>query len=202
LEGTDLSLLYRYAYGAWENQWTLLDLTNSFARVVTDRRVQLTFLPASPGGFSTQSDSAGEGDRLGLAAHDWYPEFLAGLQAVGVDGTARDLRSAWRGAGLPPSVYSKTGTLNEPGEPTPSDDLFSKSLLFAVGESEGDSGDQLSCGLVGGLYFRFSQGSSSGNLPSYQVEFAKRHLGNLLQKYWEEFGACPGAGAEETEGGG
>ena len=42
-EGTDLSLLYRYAYGAWENQWTLLDLTNGFARVVSDRRLQLRF---------------------------------------------------------------------------------------------------------------------------------------------------------------
>lgn len=44
-EGTDLSLLYRYAFGAWENGWTLLDLTNGFARVVTDRRLQLRFVP-------------------------------------------------------------------------------------------------------------------------------------------------------------
>jgi len=221
-EGTDLSLLYRYAYGAWENQWTLLDLTTGFARVVTDRRVRLTFLPATSTGSSatphgsstpphgspatstgpsTQSDFAGGGNRLGLAAHDWYPEFLAGLRAVGVDGTARGLRSAWREAGLPRSVLSKTGTLNEAGEPTPTDDLFAKSLLFAVGESEEASGDQLSCGLVGGLYLRFSQGPRTGNLPSYQVEFAKHHLGELLQKYWEEFGACPGDGEQESQGG-
>jgi len=190
-EGTELSLLYRYAYGAWENQWTLLDLTNSFARVVSDRRVQLRFfsgpekLAPAPGDLATLEDGS-----LGLAQHSWYPEFLAGLGAVGVDGTARGLRSAWREEGLPPTVLAKTGTLNEPGEPTPTDDLFAKSLLFALGESSGEPGGPLTCGLVGGLYLRFSEGPRSGNLPSYQVEFAKRRLGEFLRDYWEEFGAC------------
>jgi hypothetical protein len=64
-EGTDLSLLYRYAFGAWENQWTLLDLTTGFARVVTDRRVQLGFSPLSSG--ITGSPPAAEA--LGLASH-------------------------------------------------------------------------------------------------------------------------------------
>jgi hypothetical protein len=194
-EGTELSLLYRYAYGAWENQWTLLDLTNSFARVVSDRRVQLRFfsrpekLAPAPGDFPTPDDGG-----LGLAQHSWYPEFLAGLRAVGVDGTARGLRSAWREEGLPPTVLAKTGTLNEPGEPTPTDDLFAKSLLFALGESSGEPGGPLTCGLVGGLYLRFSEGPRSGNLPSYQVEFAKRRLGDFLREYWEEFGACSQGG--------
>ncbi len=40
-QGTDLALLYRYAFGAWENRWTLLDLTTGCARVVTDQKLQL-----------------------------------------------------------------------------------------------------------------------------------------------------------------
>jgi len=188
-EGTELSLLYRYAYGAWENQWTLLDLTNSFARVVSDRRVQLRFFPA-PGNVASPEDGS-----LGLAQHLWYPEFLAGLSAVGVDGTARGLRSAWMEEGLPPTLMAKTGTLNEPGEPTPTDDLFSKSLLFAVGQSPGAPGDPLACGLVGGLYLRFSEGPRSGNLPNYQVDFARRQLGRFLREYWDDFGACAEGGS-------
>ena len=189
-EGTDLSLLYRYAYGAWENQWTPLDLTNSFARVVSDHRIQLRFFPAPlpQGGFGS--------DSLGLAVQPWYPEFMAGLEAVGVDGTARGLRGAWVAAGLPRSLFSKTGTLNEPGEPTPADDLFAKSLLFAVGESSELPGSPLKCGLVGSVFLRFLEGPETGNLPSYQVDFARDRLGEFLQEYWAEFGACPAEGEE------
>ncbi|MCJ7627169.1 MAG: hypothetical protein MUO50_02160, partial [Longimicrobiales bacterium] len=187
-EGTDLSLLYRYAYGAWENQWTLLDLTNSFARVVSDRRIQLRFFPGAG-----KLDPAEDGS-LGIGHYDWYPEFLAGLSAVGVDGTAAGLRSAWREEGLGPLAMFKTGTLNEPGEPTPTDDLFAKALLFAVGQPSDAPGEPLACGLVGGLYLRFSEGPGSGSLPSYQVDFARRELGRFLRDYWDDFGACTGGG--------
>jgi hypothetical protein len=198
-DGTDLSLLYRYAYGAWENQWTLLDLTNAFARVVSDTKTTLRFFPGGSsvgaavvvgGGWEASTDS------LGLSGHDWYGEFLSGLSAVAVDGTARGLRGEWREKGLPRTVLAKTGTLNEPGEPTPSDDLFAKSLLFAVGDSPDGPGGPLTCGLVGGLYLRFEEGPRSGNLPSYQVEFARERLGEYLRKYWADFGACP-EGPEE-----
>jgi hypothetical protein len=186
--GTDLSLLYRYSYGAWENQWTLLDLTNAFARIVTDRRVQLRFFP-SPGlraGVAT--------DTLGLAQHSWYPDFISGLRGVATDGTASGLRSSWREEGLPSFLAAKTGTLNEPGEPSPTDDLFAKSLLFAVGNRTEGSRGPMACGLVGSIYLRFSQGPRSGNLPSYQVEFAMERLGAFLQEYWDDFGACPEVG--------
>ncbi len=216
-EGTDLSLLYRYAFGAWENQWTLLDLTTSFARVVSDNRVQLRFFPGEPSadppapGLDTLSsdetgDAASMGDGgLGLAQHPWYPEFMAGLRAVAVDGTARGLQSSWRDAGLPSALFAKTGTLNEPGEPTSTDDLFAKSLLFAVGEPQGDNRDPLAgplagplaCGIVGGIYIRFSEGPSSGTLPSHQVDFARRRLGTFLRDYWERFGGCPGPPSSE-----
>jgi hypothetical protein len=206
-EGTDLSLLYRYAYGAWENQWTLLDLTTGFGRLVSDRRLQLRFFPgadqeegglmgsdrleagfiqAATGGGG-QSDQATDGT-MGLSGHSWYPDFLAGLRGVAVDGTAGGLRAAWREEGLSGSLMAKTGTLNEPGEPTSADDLFAKSLP-PPGPAEGSAGP-LSCGMVGGVYLRFSKAPASGILPSYQVAFARRELGEFLREYWDELGGC------------
>lgn len=183
--GTPLGLLYRYAFGAWENGWNLLDLTNAFGRVVTDQRIQLGFAPRADG---AQEDAAAE--ELGLRRHDWYPRFLRGLRGVAVDGTAGGLSEAWRRIGLPDGLYVKTGTLAEPGEAGPADDLFLKSLLFAVGK-EADQGEgRLRCGLVGGLYLRFREGPARGGLPSYQVEFARRELGIWLKTHWEELGGC------------
>jgi len=183
--GTELGLLYRYAYGAWENQWNLLDLTTAFARVVTDRRMQLRFFtPLAPAGSPHPADT------LGLNGQRWFRDLLSGLGDVAEDGTAGGLRQAWRSEGLPPRVLAKTGTLAEAGEPGPLDDLFAKSLLFALGETEDGSLGPLECGLVGGIYLRFKEGPPSGSLPSYQVQFAREELGAFLGKYWEEFGGC------------
>jgi len=192
LEGTDLGLLYRYAYGAWENQWTLLDLTTGFGRVVSDRAIQLKF-------FSTEGAVTFQ-PPLGLGEHAWYQEFLGGLKDVSVDGTARGLRAAWRREGLPPLVLAKTGTLTEPGEAGPLDDLFAKSLLFAVGEASEGSRGAVSCGLVGGIFLRFTEGPRGGSLPSHQVNFARQKLGAFLKEHWKEFGGCP-EGAEPTGSG-
>jgi len=185
-EETDLSLLYRYAFGAWENGWNLLDLTTGFGRVVTDSRLQLRFAPAS----RTPSDRSAM-DGLGLRAHGWYPRFLEGLRDVAIDGTARGLRSSWRRVGLPSGLFVKTGTLAEPGEAGRADDLFLKSMLFAVGDASPEDGGLLRCGLVGGIYLRFQEGPRSGSLPSYQVQFAQRELGRFLSDRWEDFGGCP-----------
>jgi hypothetical protein len=195
--GTDLGLLYRYAFGAWENGWSILDLTNGFARVVTDRRVQLGFAERpddAPGAARTAADAQPAdpvaGAPLGLGENGWYRTFLRGLHGVAVDGTARGLADAWRDEGLPPGVYAKTGTLAEAGEAGRADDLYLKSLLFAVGE-EAEPGDgRLRCGLVGGLYIRFREGPRRGSLPSYQVEFARRELGAWLARHWEGFEGC------------
>jgi hypothetical protein len=186
-EGTDLSLLYRYAYGAWENRWTLLDLTNGFGRLATDRRIQLTFVARQEPG-----DQASAVEPLGLGDHPWYPEFLSGLRAVARDGTGRGLAPAWRRVGLPSGLLAKTGTLTENGRPGLGDDLFIKSLVFAVGTESGRPGRPLSCGLVGGVVFRFSEGPASGNLPSHQVAFARQRLGAFLARHWGEFAACAG----------
>ena len=189
-EGTELGLLYRYAYGAWENQWTLLDLTTAFARVASDRKVQLKFFGSAEGAEAPSLPGSPHPAPLGLGAHAWYRDFLGGLADVAEDGTAGGLRAAWRRAGLPPRVLAKTGTLAEPGEPGPLDDLFAKSLLFAVGETLDGSPGPMECGLVGGLYLRFSEGPRTGSLSSYQVAFAREALGDFLREYWEEFGGC------------
>jgi hypothetical protein len=183
-EGTELSLLYRYAFGAWENRWTLLDLVNGFGRVVTDRRMQLTFVPARA--------ATSPPEQLGLGDHGWYPRLLRGIARVAVDGTASGLLSDWRRAGLPDGVYAKTGTLAEAGAPGPVGDLYLKSLLFAVGDDVPESGGRLGCGLAGGVYLRFREAPRRGGLPSYQVDFARSELASFLSEYWDRFGACAG----------
>jgi len=181
-EGTDLALLYRYAFGAWENRWTLLDLTNGFGRVVSDRRVNMRLHSPPEDGKAPPT--------LGLADQKWYPEFLAGLRGVALDGTAGGLRRSWVQEGLPSLVFAKTGTLAEAGEPGPLDDLYSKSLLFAVGEPASSGEETLGCGIVGGIYLRFERGPRTGSLSSYQVDFARRELGAFLAEHWEEMGIC------------
>jgi len=227
-DGTELGLLYRYAYGAWENQWNILDLTTAFARVVTDRRIQLRFFPppgeggrAGGAGGSPGSGSWGEGgtgagasaptersnrsrtepdgEDMGLSSQPWYEDFLAGLQDVAEDGTASGLARRWRQDGIPGRVLAKTGTLAEAGEPGPTDDLFAKSLLFAVGDPQDGAAGPMGCGLVGGLYIRFARGPEEGNLPSYQVQLAREVLGGFLRERWRELTGCVTEG--EADGG-
>jgi hypothetical protein len=182
--GTEVGLLYRYSVGAWENRWTLLDLTSAFGRLATDRRMDLRFSSASFG-------DEGPGP-LGLRDTRWFPDLLAGLRDVSRDGTASGLARDWERLGLPRGLLAKTGTLSEPGEPGRDDDLFSKTLLFAVGESAPDGGRRLSCGIVGGIYLRFAEGPRGGALPSYQVEFARDELGDFMRDHWEELGLVDG----------
>ncbi len=179
-QSTDLSLLYRYAFGAWENRWNLFDLTTAFGRIVTDRRIQVT-LAGTPGP---------EAEPLQLAKFDWYSGFLEGLASVPLDGTASGLARRWRLAGLPGTLFAKTGTLAE-DEARRGSGLFIKSLLFAVGETEAGATTPLRCGLVGSVYLSFKEGPDRGRLPSYQVDFAERRLARFLAERWESFDACP-----------
>jgi hypothetical protein len=89
-------------------------------------------------------------------------------------------------------IFAKTGTLAEAGEAGSLDDLYSKSLLFAVGEASAEDRHTLGCGVTGGIYIRFARGPRSGSLPSYQVDFARRELGRFLREHWEELGICSG----------
>ena len=180
-DATDLGLLYRYAFGAWENRWNAFDLTNAFARVVTDRRLQVSLAEHPTGSVA---------EPLGLAEFAWYPELLAGLAGVARDGTAGGLANRWRRAGLPSTVYAKTGTLAEE-EARRGSGLYMKSLLFAVGEPAEVPGSALGCGLTGSVYLSFKDGPPDGSLPSYQVQFAERRLARFMAEYWDELGACP-----------
>ncbi|MGI9627933.1 MAG: hypothetical protein ACR2QM_13940, partial [Longimicrobiales bacterium] len=106
-EGTDLSLLYRYAFGAWENRWNVLDLATAFGRVTSDRRIQLTLASNNLGVDSVKTDPVA----LGLSEFDWYEDFLSGLAGVPRTGTAKGLAERWRRAGIPGTLFAKTGTL-------------------------------------------------------------------------------------------
>ncbi len=178
---TPLALLYRYAYGAWENRWTVLDLAGAFARLLTARPVELGFAPRP----ALPPDGA-----LGIDSERWYGMLVGGLRDVAVDGTAPGLAARWARAGLPRSVFAKTGTLTEPGGPASDDDLYSKTLLFGVGERD-LAGAALRCGVVGAIYLRFAEGPRGRTLPSYQVEFARERLGTFLAEHWSAFEACP-----------
>ncbi len=179
---TDLDLLYRYAFGAWENRWNVFDLTQAFARVTTDRTVELRFAPRSTGDSLPPAP-------LGLADDDWYAEFLRGLRDAGSDGTGRGLSQRWSADGLPLGVFVKTGTLVEP-EARGQAGLFVKSLLFGVGENASGSSSPLECGVVGSVYLSFERKPRGGSLPSYQIEFARTGLRQVLVEEWEDLGVC------------
>ena len=99
--------LAMFSVGAAENRVTTLDLTEAFARIVTDRRVGLTFVPTTgrPASFPPMK----------LSKYSWYPTFIGGLHDVGTIGTAKGTQNAITQQ-LSPSLvfYGKSGTLNAP----------------------------------------------------------------------------------------
>jgi hypothetical protein len=166
---TSVDLLARYSYGAWENSWNLVDLTQAFARILTDRRVELHL---------AARDSVAPARKIGLDAHPWYAELTGGLRDVATDGTARGLAASWRATGLGGTVYAKTGTLNERAY-----DLYVKALLFGVGEDRPGIGGVVDCGIVGLVYFRFAD-AGQGAIDRHQLDFAEQVLGPLLRRHW------------------
>src|SRR5690606_34302465 len=117
-DGTRLDLLARYAFGGWENRWTLLGLGAAYARIATGREVRARSVSES----TVAPDMAAS---VGNA----FRRVLAGLRQVHASGTAAGLATELNSAlDRNVSVLAKTGTLNEQR------DRF-RSLALVVGQT-------------------------------------------------------------------
>jgi len=210
--------LAMFSVGAAENRVTTLDLTEAFARLVTDRRIGLTFVPAAGKTSFTP---------LALSRESWYPAFVGGLHDVGTIGTAKGTQTAVTQQ-LSPSLlfYGKSGTLNAPphirtlrrvdtvmvnGVPVTRSLAFvdtvvppvvAKTLLFAVGtkyarkpaanttkaEHDDVSNSAIDCGVVGTIYFRLRR--NPPHVESLATDFANERLWRVLRKNWQRLKVC------------
>jgi hypothetical protein len=202
--GTPPSLLARYAFGAWQNRWTLLELTQSYARLLTDRRVSLRLVPAHGASAPVVWDT------LGLSSQPWYAELIGGLEDVTTVGTANRVHAAMTGDGLPPAIFAKTGTVRytaaeQRRDPrthrirTDSTRIYAKALVFGLGERPADGRAALRCGIIAAIYVRFATEPPPGEaLPPRQEEFARSELAGILRRYWPHLGVCPSGGNGAT----
>jgi hypothetical protein len=187
-EGTPIDWLARFAFGGWENRWSLLGAAEGYARVATGRRVALTVLQTAemPDPFPALSP---EGRRAVGAVR-------GGLRLVGENGTAPGLNDTLRRA-IPDSivVLAKTGTLNEITPRRQDDDIFVKALALVIGRPEAAGLDAaVSCGLVVTTYFEFRQDyrerTGRGTLLNLHVDFAEGALAPLLRDAWPSLEPC------------
>lgn len=189
--GTSPALLATYGFGGWSNQWTLLDLTQAYARILTDRRVLLTLVP---GGAREGSDPTNPaevyGRPLGWGRSRWYRTLTGAMRDVAETGTASGLAVRWRSAiGGDLDVYAKTGTLNEQD-----DRLFLRSIAFGVGRRDERRGAALTCGLVGIVYFKLrALPERAATVPPLHTTFAHGPLADLLRQRWARSSPCTAA---------
>jgi Holliday junction resolvasome RuvABC endonuclease subunit len=186
--GTRVDLLARYAFGGWENRWTLLGIAQAFARIATDRNVQANFL-----------HRAGDtnGNRFPMAGPlvtEAFAHVRGALRQVGVSGTAGGLSPKLQDAVKQPIVVlSKTGTLNES---TAAGKL--KSLAIAMGlpavDSAAGSAPPLRCGLVAVTYFEFAdqwnRGGGRAALPRVHLDFAEGPFAGVMSRHWMRVSGC------------
>ncbi|WP_310572226.1 hypothetical protein [Gemmatimonas sp.] len=189
---TPVDWLARYAFGGWENRWTLLGVAQSYARIATDREVSLSFLQAGPPkGTPLVRDSVASAMRRVRGA----------LAEVGARGTAAPLNSVLeRVLGPQVVVLAKTGTLNEASP----DDLAVKVLALAVGQPASTSRSAaLKCGLAVVAYFDFNREeirrTGAAALPGVHVEFATRYLPGVLEHHWKRLSGCSAAPAKDKQ---
>ncbi|HSK19199.1 MAG TPA: hypothetical protein VK912_08665 [Longimicrobiales bacterium] len=184
-EGTRLDLLARYAFGGWENRWTLLGLGEAYARIATGKEVRARIV----------SDSTGAAD-MPANVGNAFRRVRAGLRQVPATGTASGLAADVNDAlSRQVTVMAKTGTLNEQR------DRF-RSLALVVGQtatgpSSATAGSApLSCGLVAVSWFEFHDGvARPSSLAPVHLEFARDEYAAVLRRHWERVSGCaPGAG--------
>jgi hypothetical protein len=190
-DGTRLDLLARYAFGGWENRWTLLGVGEAYARIATGREVHATILAG-----------ASVADEAPTHVVSAFRRVRSGLQQVPVAGTAAGLAAdLQRALGSDVAVLAKTGTLNEQR------DRF-RSLALVVGVAGSpqqslqtqQSAAPLSCGLVAVTYFDFDDDAAphrATRLPPVHLEFARGAFAAVLARHWQRVSGCPAAAADD-----
>jgi hypothetical protein len=182
--GTRVDWLARYAFGGWENRWTLLGLAQSFARIATDRNVQATFMHSS---LATQPGSRFR--PVSPATANAFARVRGALRQVPDAGTAAGLTARLRAVTKEPvAVLAKTGTLNE-------DVGKLKSLAVVIGKSSRNDADApIACGLVAVSYFEFLDTWAARRervaLPRVHLDFASGPFADVLGRHWTRLSGC------------
>jgi hypothetical protein len=181
-ETTPVDWIARWAFGGWENRWTLVGAAQAYARIVTGRNIQGTFLHANGPRVVAPTP---------VEAAAAFATVREGLERVALDGTAKGMTTAFRiDSARPLTVFAKTGTLNE-GEAN----TRMKALVVAVGEpADSSAGAPLRCGLITVTYFEFADEwnkmSRANALPSVHLEFAREKLAPTLTRQWKRVSGC------------
>ena len=180
---TPIDLIARYAFGGWENRWTLLGAAQAYDRIITSRNVSATFLHAAT---PIPAPAAGANALRAFAV------VRRGLARVGLDGTAHGITTAMQVGPRPLEVFAKTGTLNE-------DEAAGKTRMKAlvIGLGEGVNATDaapLRCGLVVVSYYEFSNrwrpADAGAALPPVHMEFAAHRLAGTLRRNWRRLSGC------------
>jgi hypothetical protein len=181
-EGTRLDLLARYAFGGWENRWTLIGVAQSYARIATNREVNATIVSLPDGqnaAFATVPQHVSNA----------FARVRSALREVGTSGTAAGLFANVRAATANDvSLLAKTGTLNE-------DTGRFKSLALVVGKTSTDaSSAAMTCGLAVVTYFEFADEfrprREGESLPAVHLQFANEVFPTAIGKHWERVSGC------------
>jgi hypothetical protein len=215
-----LRQLAMFAVGASENRMTTLDLTQAFARLLTDRRLALTFVPRLPYVSANQIQASFQ--PLGLSKTSWYSTLIGGLRDVGLTGTAKGTQDAVTHR-LSASLffYGKSGTLNaQPhvrilrrvdstmvnGElvvrplafvDTVVPPVVAKVLLFGLGVREGRARTPADSATAGAAIkcgvvgtIYFRLHNNPQHVESLATEFANERLWLVLRKHWPRLKVC------------
>jgi hypothetical protein len=184
--GTGVDLIARYAFGGWENRWTLLGLAQAYARIATGRNVQATFLHRAGA-----VPAAGVFAEVGPLTSAAFARVRGALRQVPTNGTASGLADRLHRVTKDTIVVlAKTGTLNENAAGGKL-----KSLAIAMGRPAGQGAETaLTCGLVTVTYFEFADDhrakAQRAALPRIHRDFAERGLTDVMSRHWDRVSGC------------